>query len=89
MERKGPVRKEGVLARRLGEEWLLYDPQTGSVHVINAMAELVWRLCDGDHSTEDIAQHILATCEVPAGVDVRQDLGAILKSFSEQGVLQA
>lgn len=45
-----PQRREGLLSQQLGDEWMLYDEKNGSVHIINSVAEFVWRLCDGSRN---------------------------------------
>ena len=45
-----PKRKPDVICRAAGQETLLYDSATDSVHVLNATARMVWELCDGCHT---------------------------------------
>jgi len=89
MSAKGPLRKEGVLSRKLGEEWILYDPEQGVVHIINATAEYVWGLCDGDHDLDDIAKCLQDAYLVPAGTAVRGDVDTIVQDFSARRLLHA
>jgi hypothetical protein len=87
MSAKGPLRKEGVLSRKLGEEWILYDPEKGVVQIINATAEYVWGLCDGDHDLDDIAKGLQDAYLVPAGTTVSDDVDKIIQDFSAHGLL--
>ncbi|MEW6585575.1 MAG: PqqD family protein [Nitrospirota bacterium] len=87
MNVKKPVRKEGILSRQLGEEWILYDTRNGAVHVINAMAEFVWRKCDGTHDLAAIEQSIRDAYSVPDSRDVKKDLEQVIRQFADLGVL--
>jgi len=63
-ECQGPLRKDGILSRKLGDEWMLYDPAAGAVHIINGTAEFVWNLCDGQHDLDDIAGQLRGAYQV-------------------------
>jgi len=84
-----PKRKDEIQCRKVGDEWLLYDSKTGTIHVINATAELVWRMCDGAHSVDDMAKAVGDAFETPEEVDARQDIEEVLRSFSDKGVLES
>ena len=88
MSAKGPLRKEGVLSRQLGEEWILYDQEKGVVHIINATAERVWDLCDGDHDRDDIVKCLQDAYLVSAGAAVSGDVDTIIQDFSAHGLLR-
>ncbi|HER20169.1 MAG TPA: PqqD family protein [Chromatiales bacterium] len=82
-----PTRRDGIEMRKLGNEWLLYDPRSGIVHIINGTAHLVWELCDGTRNPADIEAALTAAYEVPENADVRKDLEHILQSFLEKDLL--
>jgi hypothetical protein len=87
MSSTAPRRKEGVQARKLENEWILYDPQRGDLHVINDVAHFVWGLCDGHHSLDDLCREVDQSYDVPEEADLRKDLQAILDSLTQRGVL--
>ena len=66
---------------------MLLDLETDSLHMINAMAEFVWRMCDGLHSIDEMEQRIAEAYDVPEGTDVRTDLESVIQSFADRGVL--
>ena len=88
MDEKKPLRKDGILTRKMGDEWMLYDSEKGDIHVINSTAEFVWRMCDGSHSIEQIKLQTQETYDVPDGVTINEDIEAIIKNFGDLGVLQ-
>lgn len=88
MDTKKPLKKDGVLERQTGDEWVLYDSDDKSVHVVNATAEFVWRLCDGSHTLGDIAKKMNDAFLVPEGTDVEKALDKIITTFSDLGILK-
>lgn len=89
MEISAPKRKAGIQSRRLGDEWMLYDPDTGSLHVVNELAAFVWQLCDGSSTFEDMCQRIEDEYDVPDGTDVRTDVREAVDALAGLGVLEA
>ena len=87
MSVKGPLRKDGISSKRLGEEWILYDAEKGSIHIINAMAEFVWKMCDGSHSLDEIEKDVKDVYQIPEGADLSRDLESIIQSFASMGLL--
>ena len=55
------VRDASVLWRELDGEAILLSPQEGCSYNLNPVGTLIWKLLDGQHSTEDI---VTAICEV-------------------------
>ena len=87
MDETRPLRKAGIVCQNLGDEWILYDAEAGSIHFINAMAEFVWRMCDGYHTIEAMERQIADAYEVPVGTNVRADVQSVIRSFVERGML--
>jgi hypothetical protein len=87
MDTKKPLRKDGILTRRIGDEWMLYDSEKGDIHVINSTAEFVWRSCDGSRSISEIQRQVKETFDVPNGIDIIKDIDGIIEKFYDLGVL--
>ena len=81
-----PVRKPGVLARQLGNEWILYDPENGDLHVLNEVAGSVWGMCDGSVSLGQMDERLRAAYEVPASANLMADLEDIIASLRQKGL---
>jgi len=85
-----PRRRADVSPRSLDErETILYDPQTDSIHVLNPAARIIWELCDGEHTVDDIA---IAVTERFSGVNQAQalaDVKATVSAFAEKGLLRS
>ena len=87
MDSRKPLRKEGVLPRQVGEEWMLFDSTTEAVHVINKAAEFVWRFCDGSHNLDDIKQEMLDTYNVSDERGLQNDLDEIIAEFENLKII--
>jgi len=66
-----------VHVRVLERERVVYDPASHEVCVLNGTAALIFELCDGEHSVDDILARLVDTFEAPADV-LRTDLLATL-----------
>jgi hypothetical protein len=88
MDLTKPVKKEGILSRKTGDEWVLYDTEKKSVHIVNSTAEFVWSLCDGTHTLKDIADRMRDTFNVPEGADLEKSVDEIIRNFSDLGIME-
>lgn len=48
----GPVRRPTIEANDLPDGLALFDPDQNVAHHLNAVASLIWELCDGRQRTE-------------------------------------
>ena len=83
-----PLKKEKVVFRDIGDEAVLYNPQTKAIHVLNKTSSLVWESCDGKHSLEMIEKKIKETFEVSNSQDVKDDIRETINNFSEKGLIE-
>jgi hypothetical protein len=79
-----PVARTDVVFRQVGEEWVLFDPESQRIHVLNLTAALVWSFCTGEHGVQDIDDRVRQAFR-----DVPDTAGAAeaLHGFSESGLL--
>jgi PqqD family protein of HPr-rel-A system len=84
-----PLRRNDIISRKVGDEWIVYDSENGSVHVLNGAAEFVLRLCDGSHSLSEIEMQIQDVYDISEGTLVRKDLEEIYHTFTKLGVIIA
>ncbi len=82
-----PQRKPDIMANDLGEQMALYSVEGKAVHVLNPTAKLIWDLCDGEHSLEDIEAAIRSSFAVPEGHDVQAAVRRTVHELSEKGLL--
>jgi len=79
----------GLIRQDMGDELLLYDSERETIHTLNPTARLIWELCDGTHTIEDMEQAIRAHFAVSDGHDVSEDIQEILKTFATKGLLKS
>lgn len=64
------ARNQGLLARGLGDEVVVYDLESHHSHCLNRTAALVWRACDGQRSVGAIAAQVGRKLRRPADEDL-------------------
>ena len=80
-----PRARPDVVFRRVGEDWLLFDPRSGEIHVLNLSAALVWSFCTGEHPVERIATEVAEA--YPEGVE-GEPVAEALAQFRDAGLLE-
>lgn len=81
-----PRRAEGYAIEPLEDELLLFHPGRGSVVALNPTAVLVWNLCDGSRTAEEIAALIAAAYPESAG-EVRGDVDEVVALLAGHGAV--
>ena len=82
-----PARKPGVTALSMGDETLLQDTDAHAIHVLNRTAQLIWELCDGEHTVAGIEQSVRAHFGLPPDRDILPDIERTLQAFADKGLL--
>jgi PqqD family protein of HPr-rel-A system len=86
--RKGrPARRSDVWLRQSGGENAVYNPETGSVYLLNATAQAIWDLCDGDTRPEEMTAAIVEVTGLHPDV-VSEDVERILLEFEAAGLVE-
>ena len=83
-----PLRKQDIITKVVGNETILYSSGKRVIHVLNHTAKLVWELCDGSHSIEDMERAMRAKFSFSAECDVEKDVREMLDDFAKTGVLE-
>lgn len=81
-----PRRRDDVWLRQVREENAIYDPGTGSVHILNETALAVWHLCDGETTVGEMVDSIVELFAMHRDVVV-EDVDRILKQFEVAGIV--
>lgn len=80
-----------IIVKDMGEETVLYNPDTRKIHILNNTALFIWQLCDGRHSIEDISAAVVAKfCQKGNEKDekrIEQDVRSIIDNFISQSVI--
>jgi hypothetical protein len=80
-------RVEEVLSQESGQEGLLVDQRSGTVHVINATAVQVWELCADEPSLGTLIAAVAAHYGVEREL-VDADVRELVRTFSGLGVVE-
>ncbi|OGO04183.1 MAG: hypothetical protein A2Y73_05200 [Chloroflexi bacterium RBG_13_56_8] len=82
-----PARKLGVKSKDIGGELVLYEIDGEQIHILNPTAQLIWELCDGEHTPEKMEWAIRENFAVPEGQDVVGDIRRTLETLANKGLL--
>jgi len=84
-----PRARDDAVFRSLGPEWVIYDPRTRLLHVLNTTAALVWSFCDGSRSPEEIARELTdVLSDLPSESLVVDEVRGVLDAFRNEGLLE-
>jgi len=82
-----PSRVANFSLERLDNEILLYHPGLTKAIQLNETAAIVWELCDGRRSEDEITSLLVEAFPDQAD-EVRRDVDAVLRRLSSEGALQ-
>lgn len=83
-----PARRGDVVAERVGDDVVLYDPVTADLHVLNQAAASLWVLLDGDVDVDAISRDLAEMFQASSD-QVAADVAAALDDLGAQGLLAA
>lgn len=81
-----PKRVDGLEIIPADEGYVIYEEENDRVHYLNAVAALIYELCDGGNSTESITelvQQSFGLAEAPAA-----EVTKALEQLKDEGLLQ-
>ena len=82
-----PVRKQGLIVQDIGRETLLYSAEGKVIHALNPTAKLVWELCDGTHTIEDMEREIRMNFSTSKEHNVVEDIKRTLDLFVSKEII--
>lgn len=83
-----PTARDDVVLRRIGSEWVLFDPANDRAHVFNLTAAVVWTYCDGRHDPQAMASAIAGATGAADSDSIRADIEAVIRRFAAEGLLR-
>ncbi|MCZ6651504.1 MAG: PqqD family protein [Planctomycetota bacterium] len=81
-----PRKMDHLIQHGMDDEVLVYDPVVDRTHRLNVSAALIWELCDGTRSLEDIARVLTEQFEVEFDTAL-QDARTVLEQLKEEQLL--
>lgn len=82
-----PCRKPGYCLETIDNELLLFHPAQSQIMYCNETASVIWQLCDGQHTTQDIVA-LLAAAYPEAAEVMPGDVETTLQQFSQHGAIE-
>jgi hypothetical protein len=87
MDTNRPLKRGDIVCRDMGMETLLYDAQAEAIHVLNPTALLIWNLCDGNHSLQDMKGELMTAFSLVPEHDVLADIQQTVDTFTKNDLL--
>jgi hypothetical protein len=82
-----PLKRLDVVERWVGDDLVLYDSRSASLHMLNHTAAAVWHLCDGRNTLPQIGAHLSAQFQMGEGFEPLEDVRSILQTFATAHLL--
>jgi hypothetical protein len=71
----------------IDNELLLFHPAQAKILYCNETASLIWQLCDGQRTPQEIT-HLLAAAFPEAADTIADDVEATLRQFLQHGAIE-
>jgi hypothetical protein len=74
---------EDVIWRRIGDDTVVIKDDGLATHVLNKTAAIIWEMCDGKRSIDEITAHLCERFDVSleeAHADVNETIEALTKA---------
>jgi len=82
-----PRRKDDYRLEMIDNELLLFHPAQTRILYCNQSASLIWQLCDGQSTTQEIIA-LLAAAFPEAAEGMAHDVQATLQQFEQHGAIE-
>jgi hypothetical protein len=80
-------KKDGISARPLGNETMLYDSENDKVHILNETGTLIWNLLDGKNSIQIIQDSFSKQFPDTNSEEIFTDIKEITEKLSNEGLI--
>ena len=77
-----------IIETEIDDDLSLYDARAERVVVLNTPASDIWRLADGEHTTDEIVA-LLAGAYSTTADTIRSDVEEVIASLIDDGLLQS
>lgn len=82
-----PLPTPWCVVREQERGYLLYNPRTDELHLLQPTAYHAYRLCDGLHTVEEVAEELALACRIPAA-EALGPTTRFLADLVERGLLE-
>lgn len=81
-----PLARDDVVLRPLSDEWVIYDPESNQIHVLNKSAAVAWLCCTGDLSVREIVDEVASSFTVEDPARMEGEILEAVSSFARLGL---
>jgi len=85
--RENPKLREDLVTREVESEFLVYDPETGEIYLLNGTAAGIAEMCDGTTPVADIVAEIVEVFGADPA-QVAADVESALADLRAKGLLE-
>ncbi len=82
------IKRENLIVHEMDDEILLYDPQIDRTHRLNPTAAMIWRLCDGSKTPEEMARSLMEHYEVEFDAAIKDTQSVVQQFLHERIILE-
>jgi hypothetical protein len=82
------LKRKDVRTIQVEQELMLHDPAVQKVYVLNPTAAIVWDLCDGAHTIDQMVAAVSTQFDNTTQANISEDVHKTLDWFSEYGLLE-
>jgi hypothetical protein len=82
-------KRNDVLNIPVDDEVMLHDKKQQKVYTLNPVAALVWSLCDGAHTVEQIVASVKSQFSGYEPSEISPEIQSTLAQFNEYGLLDS
>lgn len=84
---KLPRQSPTVSVKEIDGQLLVLDRPNGKLHELNATARFIWELCNGQNTTDEIAEAMVATFDIDSET-ASQDVMVTLEQFEASRLIE-
>ena len=83
-----PRRRNNLSSKQVGNEKIIHDPETDTVHVLNRTASFIWDLIDGSKSLSEIEQELIKKFPEQDPAKLSEDIRKTITDFSRKKLIE-
>lgn len=81
-------RRADLTIRDLGSEMILYDPKSGTFHILNASARSIWMMLDGARDREQMKREYTDLYPKESADRLGADLQRTIDDLARKGLVE-
>ncbi len=76
-----------IVLREEEDEAFLFNPDSGAIKTLTSVGVFIWKLCDGEHSKDDIANKVVESYDVKSKDIAKNDVEEFLQALEKVDLL--